>query len=93
MPDSRDRTRTTWIVGDLRVDCEARTVTRDGVPLELPRLSFDVFEALIKAAPDALSTDDLMDRVWANKVVSAATVTKRIALLREALGEDSANPA
>ncbi len=80
-------------MGDLRVDCDARTVTRDGVPLELPRLSFDVLEALIKAAPDALSTDDLMDRVWKNKVVSAATVTKRIALLREALGEDSADPA
>lgn len=84
--------RNIWVAGDLRVDCEARTVTRDGVPLELPRLSFDVLEALIKAAPDALTTDDLMDRVWANKVVSPATVTKRIALLREALGDHSGDP-
>ena len=92
MPANDVRERTVWLVGDLRVDSNARSVTRNGIPLELPRLSFDLLEALIEAAPSVLSTDELMDRVWTGKVVSPATVAKRIALLRDALGDDSAEP-
>lgn len=92
MPANDVRERTVWRVGDLRVDPDARSVTRDGTLLELPRLSFDLLEALIDAAPAVLSTDELMDRVWTGKVVSPATVAKRIALLRDALDDDSAEP-
>ena len=92
MPASGEKERKIWHVGDLRVDSDARTVTRDGCSLPVPRLSFDLLEALIEAAPGVLSTDDLMDRVWAGKVVSPATVAKRIALLRDALGDDSDEP-
>ena len=92
MPANGVRERTVWRVGDLRVDPDARSVTRDGLALELSRLSFDLFVALIEAAPAVLSTDELMDRVWTGKVVSPATVAKRIALLRDALDDDSAEP-
>jgi TolB-like protein/DNA-binding winged helix-turn-helix (wHTH) protein len=92
LPATDVRERTIWVVGDLRVDPGARSVTRDGAPLELSRLSFDLLEALIQAAPAVLSTDDLMDRVWTDRVVSPATVAKRIALLRDAIGDDSTEP-
>ena len=92
MPADDVKERSVWLVGDLRVDSNARSVTRDGLALELSRLSFDLFVALIEAAPAVLSTDELMDRVWTGKVVSPATVAKRIALLRDALDDDSAEP-
>lgn len=44
------------------------------------------------AAPNSLSTDELMDRVWENAVVSPATVAKRVELVREALNDDSNKP-
>ena len=51
--------------------------------------SFDLLEALVRAAPDSLSTEELMERVWKGAVVSPATIAKRVELLRHALGDDS----
>jgi TolB-like protein/DNA-binding winged helix-turn-helix (wHTH) protein len=81
-----------WILADLRVHPGERSVVRDGSTIDLPRLSFDLLLALIHAAPEALSTDELMTRVWKGAVVSPATVAKRVELLRQALGDDSTDP-
>jgi TolB-like protein/DNA-binding winged helix-turn-helix (wHTH) protein len=88
----RPERRTVWIVDDLHVDPGSRSVKRDGKTIDLPRLSFDLLLELIHAAPDALPTDVLMDRVWQGVVVSPATVAKRVELLRQALGDDSGDP-
>jgi TolB-like protein/DNA-binding winged helix-turn-helix (wHTH) protein len=77
---------------DLTIDLGQRRVQRGGNDIELPKLSFDLLAALVLAAPDSPSTDDLMDRVWAGSVVSVATVAKRAELLRQALGDDSREP-
>lgn len=79
-------------VGDLLVDGGARTVSRDGATIELPRLSFDLLQALIESSPNAVSGDELMARVWNGVVVSPATIAKRVELLRQALDDDAANP-
>lgn len=81
-----------YVVGDLVVDTARAQVTRDGVELPLPKLSFDLLVALIEAAPSVLSLDALMDRVWAGVVVSPETVSQRAKLLRDALGDDSRAP-
>ena len=70
----------------------AYTVTRDGAELPLPRLTFSLFEALIRAAPAVVTLDDLMTHVWGEVVVSEETLTQRISLLRQALGDDSKSP-
>jgi TolB-like protein/DNA-binding winged helix-turn-helix (wHTH) protein len=79
-------------IGDLVVDAGARTVVRGAESIPLPRLSFDLLLALVEAAPDALSTDVLMERVWKGRVVSPQTIAKRVELLRQALGDDAAEP-
>ena len=79
-------------VGDLVVDAGARTVERDGHPIHVTKLSFDLLLALIEAAPEALSTEALMDRVWEDRVVSPATVAKRVEMLRQALSDDAGDP-
>jgi DNA-binding winged helix-turn-helix (wHTH) protein len=48
--------------------------------------------ALIRAAPNLVSVDELMHQVWPNLVVSPETVSKRVMLLRDALDEDSRSP-
>jgi TolB-like protein/DNA-binding winged helix-turn-helix (wHTH) protein/Tfp pilus assembly protein PilF len=79
-------------VGDLVVDVSRAAVTRDGVELPLPKLSFDLLIAFIEAAPAIVSVDDLMKRVWPGLVVSPETVSQRVKLLRDALGDDSKSP-
>ena len=66
MPDSDNHGAVR--IGDLVVDANARSVTRDGREIDLPRLSFDLLLALIEAAPGPVSGDELMARVFGDAV-------------------------
>ena len=81
-----------FLVGDLRVDVGQQRVTRAGNEIILPNLSLQLLVALIRVAPNVLSHDLLMARVWPGLVVSPETVAKRVNLLREALGDDAQEP-
>jgi TolB-like protein/DNA-binding winged helix-turn-helix (wHTH) protein/tetratricopeptide (TPR) repeat protein len=81
-----------WQVGDLTIDVGAQTVYRDGSPIILPQLSFKFLLALVRSAPRLMSTDDLLDQVWAGIFVNPETVTQRAKLLRDALGDDPRKP-
>jgi DNA-binding response OmpR family regulator len=47
-----------FTVGDLHVDVGTQCVTRAGVEITLPNLSFQLRLALIRAAPNVLSNID-----------------------------------
>ncbi len=79
-------------VGDLILDTGKLQLSRSGEAVELPRLSYRLFAALASAAPDVLTHEELIDRVWSGRVVSAETVTQRIKLVRQALGDDASDP-
>ena len=79
-------------IDDLIVDTGRVTVTRAGRELVLPKLSFDLLVTLVKAAPSVVSPDELMDRVWSGLVVGPETVSQRIKLLRDSLGDDPKMP-
>jgi len=79
-------------VGDLRVDVGQQRVTRAGIEITLPNLSFQLLVALIRVAPNVLSHDLLMARVWPGLIVSPETLNKRVNLLREALGDNPQEP-
>ena len=81
-----------FLVGDLRVDVGQQRVTRADIEITLPNLSLQLLIALIRVAPNVLSHELLMARVWPGLVVSPETVAKRVNLLREALGDDAQEP-
>lgn len=81
-----------WQVGDLTIDVGGQTVYRDRSPIILPQLSFKFLLALVRSAPRLMSTDDLLEQVWAGVFVNAETVTQRAKLLRDALGDDPREP-
>ena len=65
-----------------------RKVTRDGEPCVLSVKEFAVLEALLRAAPAALSAEDLLEQVWdENADPFTNTVTVTIGRLRRKLGE------
>ena len=84
--------REVFRVGDLVVDVGLQRVTGPSGEIVLPKLSFDLLLALVRRAPDLVSNDELSALVWADVVVSPETVTKRVNLLRDALGDDAAQP-
>jgi TolB-like protein/DNA-binding winged helix-turn-helix (wHTH) protein len=81
-----------FLVGDLHVDVGQQRVTRADIEIPLPNLSFQLLLALIRVAPNVLSNDLLMARVWPGLIVSPETVAKRVNLLREALGDNALEP-
>jgi DNA-binding winged helix-turn-helix (wHTH) protein len=81
-----------YAVGDLVVDVGRQSVSRSDVGIALPKLSFDLLLVLIRAAPNIVSLDELMRQVWPGLIVSPETVSKRVMLLRDALGEDPRAP-
>lgn len=81
-----------YLADDLVIDAGTREVRRADELLELPGLSFDLLLALVRAAPNVLSHDDLEELVWAGRPVSPETVTQRVKLVRDALGDSSDSP-
>jgi TolB-like protein/Flp pilus assembly protein TadD/DNA-binding winged helix-turn-helix (wHTH) protein len=79
-------------VGDLLIDIGRQRVTRETTELPLSQLSFELLLALARAAPDVLSFDQLMERVWPGLVVTPETVSQRVKLVRDAIGDDSQSP-
>ncbi len=79
-------------VGDLLIDLRVRRVTREAVELRIGSRSFDLLVALIRAAPSLMSTDELLESVWPGVIVNPETITQRIKLLRQDLGDSAENP-
>ncbi len=78
--------------GDLLIDIGQQRVTRAEAELPLSQLSFELLLALARAAPNVLSLDQLMDRVWPGLVITPETVSQRVKLVRDAIGDDSQSP-
>jgi DNA-binding response OmpR family regulator len=81
------------VFGDIRVDVAARTVTREGVPLEITATEFDVLQCLVEARGVALSRDDIFSRVWGpNHHGTPRTIDNFIQQLRAKLERDPQKP-
>ena len=77
---------------DLRIDRRSGTVWRAGELVELPELSYRLLLALVERAPETVTKDELIAVVWGDVVVSDETLTQRVRLLRQTLGDDGQNP-
>ncbi len=79
-------------IGTLTVDLDEGRVQRpDGRVNLSPRL-LRLLEVLLEAAPRLVRKEQLMDAVWADRVVAAGALTQRIKELRKLLGDDARNP-
>ncbi len=81
-----------FLVGDLTVNAETRTVVRDGTVLPLRGLSFDVFLELVEKAPETVTAEVFARSVWRSDHISDETLTQRIRLVRRVLDDDPIAP-
>ncbi|MEM7281454.1 MAG: winged helix-turn-helix domain-containing protein [Pseudomonadota bacterium] len=90
--DLEHRKRKRIRIDDLVLDPDLVQVFRGEDQLDLPKLSYRLLLTLTEAAPRVLSQDEIMEAVWPGKIVSPETLTQRVKLLREALGDDAQTP-
>jgi len=74
--------------GRFRVDRRARQLLVDGQPVELGGRAFDTLLVLIDGRGQVLSKDELLRRVWPDRVVEENNLEIQISALRKALGSD-----
>jgi DNA-binding response OmpR family regulator len=83
-PSARARTLRT---AGIELDPTHHTATRDGRRLDLSVKEFALLEALLRASPAHVSTEDLLEQVWdENADPFTNTVTVTIGRLRRKLG-------
>jgi DNA-binding response OmpR family regulator len=79
--------------GDVEVDRAARTVTRDGIPVYLAPMEFELLLALLQRRGAVATRQELMREVWGHRAaVISRTVDTHIAELRRKLERDPAEP-
>ncbi len=88
-----DDTPEVHVVGGLRLDVGARTVTLDGVAVELSRKEFDMLQLLARRAGQVVTRRELLADVWQQPYGgSDRTVDVHLSWLRRKLGESAADP-
>ncbi len=75
--------------GDVRVDLARMSVTRGGAPIPLEPKGFDVLVFLIEHRDRLVGKDELLDAVWPGTFVTPNVLTRAIAQIRKALGDES----
>ena len=78
---------------DLRLDLDARTLTKGGTPVSLAAREFDLLSLLMSRAGTVVRREEIMDEVWdPHWFGSTKTLDVHIAWLRKKLGDDPAHP-
>ena len=82
------------ILGDLSVDTDKGTVTRDGKEVYLSALEYKLFLVFMNNRGQVLTRDKLLEEIWdsAGDYVGDNTLTVYIKRLREKIEQDPQNP-
>ena len=84
-------TRELWAFGEFRLDGRARLLLKDGIPVPLTPKALEVLLHLVRNSGRAVSREELLDKVWPDTVVTDASLTQAVFLVRKALGETEAS--
>jgi DNA-binding response OmpR family regulator len=80
-------------VGGLTLDPAARTVTKDGTPLDLAAKEFDLLHLLMAHAGQVITRETIMDEVWdPHWFGPTKTLDVHISWLRKKIEDDPAAP-
>jgi two-component system alkaline phosphatase synthesis response regulator PhoP len=84
----------TLISGDLVIDLARRAITRQGRPVSLSKLEFDLLAHLVQQRCRVTPCDELLDQVWGYPPDNGDPVQVRNAVrrLRKKLGDDAGCP-
>src|SRR5690349_17890802 len=73
--------------GDCALDSDRRELTRRAEAVAIGPKVFDLLLYLVQNREHVVSKDDLMDAVWAGRIISESTLTSHINAVRKAIGD------
>jgi len=76
-----------FLFGDYTLDTNRRELCRRSQPIAVEPQVFDLLVYLIEHRDRVVSKDDLIDAVWAGRIVSDSTLASRINAARKAIGD------
>jgi TolB-like protein len=76
---------------DYVIDQDRRELTRSGEPIAVGPQVFDLLLHLVRNREHVVSKDELLDAVWAGRIVSESTLTSHINAARKAIGDSGRN--
>lgn len=72
----------------LTIDIDRKSVTADGVTVELTKTEFEILQLLLSNSPHVYTREEILSKVWPDEViVLGRTVDVNITRLRKKLGE------
>ena len=89
--DETDHTRA-YQFGDWLIEPHLNRISRGDEEKQLEPKAMDVLACLLENAGEVVSSRELLDRVWSDRVVEEGAVHQRISKIRRALGDHSHNP-
>lgn len=75
--------------GDYEFDCQQNTLTKEGQFIALNEKPALMLGVLLSHADKILSKDELLDKVWADRVVTEQVVFQNISYLRAIFGDNA----
>lgn len=81
-----------WRFENVQVDTATRRVTVAGERCELEPKSYRLLTFLIENRERALTKDEIFEQVWSGTAVTDNALTRAVAQIRKALGDDSRQP-
>jgi Tol biopolymer transport system component/DNA-binding winged helix-turn-helix (wHTH) protein len=75
--------------GDVTVDLRRMSVMRAGRPVSLEPKTFDVLRYLIEHRDRLVTKEELLDAAWKDTFVTPNVLTRAVAQMRKALGDDA----
>jgi TolB-like protein len=76
-----------YLFGDYALDPDRRELTRHAEAVAIGPKVFDLLLYLVKNREHVVSKDDLLEAVWAGRIVSESTLTSHINAVRKAIGD------
>lgn len=82
-----------WTFGEYLLDTRSRTLTRAGAPVEISPREFALLHFFLQRAGDALSREEILNRVWGYDVnVTPRSIDRFVATLRRKIERDPREP-
>src|SRR5690349_8663370 len=82
-----------FVFADIVLDPRRRELRREGALVPVEPQVFDLIEYLVRCRDRVVSRDELLEHVWAGRLVSDSTISVRINAARCAIGDTGKNQA
>ena len=89
----KEKNSDTIVSSEFTLDCKSRTLTRNGVDIDVTQVEFQILEYFFRHQGDALSRTDILNHVWGTEYFGEEKIVDvNIRRIRKKIESDPSNP-